>query len=114
MRTKSVLILVAAVVFIFSGAGISMAKDWKGGQQNYGKGHAYGHHKQDKQHKFDPKRLYAHRPVVKRPHYHHPKPVVVHHHHYNSYVPYSYYVGQFIGFSFIDPNVAFSIAVRGH
>ena len=114
MRTKLVKIVVILMAFAFYSAGVSMAKDWKGGHQTSTKGHAYGHYKRDKHHKFDHKRHYGQRHIVKHHHYYRPRPVVVHHHHYSTYAPYPYYAGQFVAFSVMNPNVAFSIAVGGH
>lgn len=113
MRTKLVKIIVISIVFAFFSAGVSMAQDRRVGHQNSSKGHAYGHYKQDKHHKVVQKRHYGHRNAVKHHRYYQPRPVVVHHHHYSTYEPYPYYAGQFVG-SFMDPNVAFSIAVGGH
>ena len=120
MKTKLVKIIVVVMAFAFFGTGVSMAQDRRGGRQNNVKANVHSHYKQDKNHKIvhkHPVKNYIVHKHYSKPYYC-PKcrPVVVHQHYnqYSPYEPYPYYAGQFVAFSVINPNVAFSIAVGGH
>ena len=119
MKTKAIKIIVIAAVFAFFSTGVSMAQDRMGGRQNTAKTKAYGHYKQDKNHKFENNKHFnkynGHKHYSK--HYNCPqcRPVVLynHHYYYRPYKNYRSHNGAFWTFSVVDPNMAFSIGVRG-
>ena len=123
MKAKLVKIILVTAVIAFFSAGVSMAQDRRGGRQNTQKAKAYSHYKQDKNHhKFDHNRHFQnqhrHKNFSKHDRCYHRRPVVIHkyHNHHYHYRPYrSYRSHSGIGFtmSVLDPNMAFSIGVKG-
>jgi Ni/Co efflux regulator RcnB len=119
MKAKLIKILVISAVFAFFSAGVSMAQERRGGRQNTVKAKAYSHYKQDKNHKVEhDKNLkkydgHKHYPT----HYSCPqcRPVVLRHHHhqYSTYRNYRPTTGIIWILSVVDPNMAFSIGVKG-
>jgi hypothetical protein len=119
MKAKHVKIILITAVIAFFSAGVSMAQDRRGGRQNNVKAKAYTHYKQDKNHELDHsksfKKYEGHKHYSK--HYSCPqcRPVVLHnyHRHYSTYRNYRPHSGIFWNLSVVDPNVAFSIGVKG-
>ena len=120
MKAKLIKILVVSAVFAFFSAGVSMAQDWKGDRQNGNKAKVYSHYKQDKKQKFMPtsvsKTYYGHQHFSKQHRCPYCRMVVVYQHRHDPYQPYRHYRSHTgIGFtlSVLDPNVAFSVGVKG-
>jgi hypothetical protein len=118
MKTKVVKIMVIAAVFAFFSAGVSMAQDRMGGRQNTQKAKAYGHYKQDKNHKFEHNRHFKMYHGHKRYSKYHQcprcRPVGLHRdHHHAAYKKYRSYTGVVWHLSVLDPNMAFSSGVKG-
>jgi len=115
MKSKAIKIIVIAAVFAFFSAGVSMAQDRMGGRQNTAKTKDYSHYKQDKNHNFENNKYVSKYHGHK--HYNCPqcRPVVLRNYHYN-YSPYKNYrsqTGAFWTLSVVEPNMAFSIGVKG-
>jgi len=104
MKSNVLKILSVIFIFLFIGAGVSLADD----DCRYPRGHAYGHYKQKVRHHYAPPRpVYVehhHYPVVVERHVYHP-PVV-----YQAPSP----SGYFVGISVFEPGMAFSFGVSGH
>jgi len=119
MKSKAFKIIVLAAVFAFFSTGVSMAQDRMGGRQNTQKVKAYGHYKQDKNYKYEHNRQFKRYHGHKRYSKHHRcprcRPVVLHrYHHHGAYKKYRANTGVVWQLSVVDPNMAFSIGVKGH
>ena len=119
MKTKAIKIIVIAAVFAFFSAGVSMAQERMDGRKDTQKNNQYSHYKQDKNHKFENnkyvKKYHGQKHYSKHYNFSQCRPVVLHNHHYN-YSPYKNYrsqTGIFWTLSVVDPNMAFSIGVKG-
>ena len=118
MNSKAIKFIVIAAVFAFFSAGVSMAQDRKGGRQNTQKAKAYGHYKQDKNHKYEHhrhfKRYHGHKHYSKYNQCPRFRPVVLHNYHrYGAYKKYRSNTGVVWHLSVLDPNMAFSIGMKG-
>ena len=122
MKAKLVKILMLSVVFAFFSAGVSMAQGWKGDRRNGPKAKAYSHFKQDNKnhHKFQHNRHFQnhhrHKHFSKNHRYPNCRPVVIHKYHHHHYRPCRHYrphAGVAFNLSVVDPNMAFSIGVKG-
>ena len=103
MKSNVLKILSVIFIFLFIGAGVSLADD----DCRYPCGHAYGHYKQKVHHHYAPPR-----PVYVE---HHHYPVVVERHVYHQPVRYVAPApsGYFFGMSVFDAGTAFSFGVSG-
>jgi Ni/Co efflux regulator RcnB len=120
MKAKLVKIILITAVIAFFSAGVTMAQDRRGGRQNNVKAKAYSHYKQDKNHKFEHNRQFKNRHQHKDfsknqrcPYY---RPVVIQKYrlnHYRHYRNYRSHTGVAFSLSVFDPNVAFSVGVKG-
>ena len=118
MRTKLVKIVVILMAFAFYSAGVSMAQDRMGGWQNAQKTKAYGHYKQDKKNKYGHhrhfKKHYGHKRYSRLHQCPRCRPVVLHrYHHHGAYKKYRANTGVVWQLSVLEPNMAFSIGVKG-
>jgi len=119
MKTKAIKIIMIAAVIAFFSAGVSMAQDRRGGRQDTQKAKAYGHFKQDKNHKYEHirhfKKYHGHKRYSKHHPCHHCRPVVLQkYHHHGVYKKYRSYNGGVVWqLSVLDPNMVFSIGVKG-
>jgi hypothetical protein len=103
MKSNVLKILSVIFIFLFIGAGVSLADD----DCRYPRDHAYGHYKQKVRHHYAPPR-----PVYVE---HHHYPVVVERHVYHQPVRYVAPApsGYFFGMSVFDAGTAFSFGVSG-
>ncbi|MGB5424997.1 MAG: hypothetical protein WBN03_22720 [Desulfobacterales bacterium] len=119
MKAKLVKIILITAVIAFFSAGVSMAQDRRGGHQNTQKNHQYSHYKPDKHYRYEHKKHFkkygGHKHYSKNYSCFQCRPVVLHSHHphYSTYRNYRPYTGIVWQLSVVDPNMAFSIGVKG-
>jgi hypothetical protein len=87
MKAKLVKIILVTAVIAFFSAGVSMAQDRRGGRQNTQKAKAYGHYKQDKNHKYEHhrhfKEYHGHKRYSRLHQCPRCRPVMLHKYHHN-------------------------------
>ena len=119
MKAKLVKIILVTAVIAFFSAGVSMAQDWRGDRRNNPKAKGYSYYQQDRKHKFQNNRQFKnhhrYKHFSKYQRYTYCRPVVqkYRHHHYRHYRNYRSHAGVAFNLSVFDPNVAFSVGVKG-
>jgi Ni/Co efflux regulator RcnB len=120
MKAKLVKIILVTAVIAFFSASVSMAQDWRGDRRNSPKAKGYSYYQQDKNHKFQHNRQLnnhnRHNHFSKNQRCPYYRPVVIqkyHHYHYPHYRNYRSHAGIAFNLSVFDPNVAFSVGVKG-